>query len=186
MTTDSFRFLLGDLAVHLGEPAGALWNGQTVPGRFYVDPVEVGLGDIEPGLGTTTSKFYCDRARVPQPWPTIGDHLFIRGQDYEIVERDEDDLGEFAFRMIKLEIGLSTVTSEGAYYPEPQGPGRPTRRAEIVAAYESAVAAGLVSRAQPLHEVVSIVRPRVGNGLGLSDRTLRKILGTLVRERHSA
>jgi hypothetical protein len=188
MGMEDFQHLLGDLATAFREDANAVaWLGVVVPGRFYINPQEVGLGDIEPGLGTTETKFYCDRAVVPKPWPTIGDHLTIRGQDYEIVERDEDDLGEFAFRLIKLQLGISTVTSEGIYsgsagVPVPHaGPGRPTRRAEIIAAYEAAVAAKLTSPTQPLHEVMAVIRQRLGNGRGLSDRTLRKILGGVVR-----
>jgi hypothetical protein len=188
MGMEDFQFLLGDLATAFREDAGRTeWQGVVVPGRFYINPLEVGLGDIEPGLGTTETKFFCDRAVVPKPWPDIGDLLTIRGQVYEIVERDEDDIGEFAFRLIKQEIGISTVTSEGVWSGNTEatphaGPGRPTRRGEIIAAYEAAVAAGVVARTQPLHQIVALIRPRVGNGLGLSDRTLRKIIGELVRE----
>src|SRR5262245_33054553 len=104
MGMNDFQFLLRDLATAFREDA--LWQGQILPGRFYITPLEVPTGDIEPGLGTTETKFYCDRAVTPQPWPTLGDHLIIRGQDYEIVERDEDDIGEFAFRLIKQELGI--------------------------------------------------------------------------------
>lgn len=44
--------------------------------------------------------------------------LEIRGQVHEIVERNEDDLGEFDFRLVREEIGLSTVTSDGGRSPD--------------------------------------------------------------------
>jgi hypothetical protein len=181
--------MLHDLAVAFRKDTS--WRGATVPGRFYIDPVEVGLGDIEPGLGTTTIKFYCDRTVVPQPWPVLGDTLEIDGQTYEIVERDEDDIGEFGFRLIKQELGIASVTSETAYGPTPtpqeepveRGPGRPTRREEVVTAYVNALGANEISRVSPIVEIVGVIRQRLGNGEGLSDRTLRKIVGDLVRRR---
>jgi len=187
MGMEDFQYLLHDLAVAFREDA--MWRSVRVPGRFYVNPLEVGTGDIEPGLGTTESKFYCDRAVVPKPWPTLGDTLIIRNQTYEIVTRDEDDLGEFEFRLIKQELGISTVTSEGAYSPGPtphNGPGRPTRRDEIATHYAAAMGARLISPTTPIHEIIAILRPRLGNGQGLSDRTLRKIIGGLVRARQTA
>jgi hypothetical protein len=190
MGMEDFQFLLHDLAVAFREDA--LWQNLPVAGRFYINPLEVGLGDIEPGLGTSDIKFYCDRAIVPKPWPQIGDHLIIRAQVYEIVERDEDDIGEFAFRLIKAQLGISTVTSEGIYSgssvpgPTPHaGPGRPTRRDEIATHYAAALDARLVSPTTPIHEIIAILRPRLGNGQGLSDRTLRKVLGGLIRARQA-
>jgi hypothetical protein len=194
MGMEDFTFMLHDLAVAFREDA--MWRGAQIPGRFYINPQEVGLGDIEPGLGTVETKFYCDRVVVPKPWPSIGDTLVIREQVYEIVERDEDDLGEFAFRLIKAELGLNHVTSEGAYGDmvtphfrapiPPPGPGRPTRRAEVLAAYDAAIAARLISPTQPLHEICAALRPRIGNGAGLADRTLRKIVGGIVRARQGS
>lgn len=192
MGMEDFQFLLNDLAVAFREDA--LWRDIVVPGRFRIDRFEAPLGGIEPGLGTTQTMFYCDRAVVPKPWPTLGDHLTIRGQVYEIVERGEDDIGEFAFRLIKEELGISTVTSEGAFSRgggqfstgiDHNGPGRPTRRAEIVAAYTAALNAGEIATTMPLQEIMNAVRARIGNGQGLSDRTLRKILGGLVRARQA-
>jgi hypothetical protein len=176
------QYLLGDLAEHLGQYA--YWNGIRFPGRFFVDAIEVPTSPVEPGVGTTESRFYCDRNQTPKPWPTLGDLLTIRGQVYEIVERNEDDLGELAFRLIKQELGLSTATSEGLPVPTPHAaPGRPTRRDEIVAHYGAALGAKLISPTTPVHEIINILRPRIGNGQGLSDRTLRKIIGGLVRAR---
>jgi hypothetical protein len=172
------QFMLDDVAEHLGVASGALWRGVKIPGRFLIDTYEQPLGGIEPGLGVTQIYFRCNRERVPRPWPELGDHLTIREQVYEIVERGEDDLGEFDFRLIKEERGIRTVTSEGAV----RANGRPSRRAEIVQAFEAAVASGL-DPARPLKELCAIMHHRLGNGGGFSDRTLRRVVGELVRER---
>src|SRR5262249_25159427 len=158
MGMNDFQFLLRDLATAFREDA--LWQGQVVPGRFYINPLEVPTGDIEPGISTTETRVYCDPAVTPKPWPTLGAHLVIPGQAYEIVSAEEAAMGELAFRLIKSELGIRTVTSEGIYStgPEPTpyvGPGRPTRRVEIVTAYNNAIAAGLISADQPIHEVVA-------------------------------
>jgi hypothetical protein len=193
MGMEDFRFLLNDLAVAFREDA--LWADTVVPGRFRIDPFELGLAPVEPGLGVTQVWFYCDRAVVPKPWPQLGDHLTIRGQVYEIVQHDEDDIGEFGFRLIKEELGISTVTSEGAYsvsdrrfgqphygHDKRRHPGRPSRRDEIVQVFETAVASGELDPTLPVHELLTAMRARLGNGQGLSDKTLRRIL-TLVRAR---
>jgi hypothetical protein len=122
---------------------------------------------------------------VPKPWPELGDHLTIREQVYEIVERGEDDLGEFDFRLIKEELGIATVTSEGALANGEQranNGGRPSRRGEIAEAFEAAVASGL-DPARPLKELCAAIHHRLGNGGGFSDRTLRRVVGELVRAR---
>lgn len=223
MGMEDFQFLLGDLATAFREDA--LWSTvgpdgmifqpvATIAGRFRIDPFEVPLGGHDPGAGETQIWFYCDRAIVPQPWPVLGDLLTIRGQLYEIVQRDEDDIGEFGFRLIRQEIGISTVTSEGAISgapevnplrrpvqpetlyqmsdprPPPAMPaamraanGRPSRRVEIVKAFDRAVAAGALDPARPLKELVAIMHQRLGNGGGLSNRTLRRVVGGLVRGR---
>lgn len=230
MGMEDFQYLLSDLATAFRQDA--LWSTldaqgrmyqpvATIPGRFRIDPVEVPLGGHEPGLGETSIWFYCDRAIVPKPWPVLGDLLTINAQIYEIVQRDEDDIGEFGFRLIRQEIGISTVTSEGAIdgqviinplatgpptvppliasalaipakpngnYANPMQPpkaqqpnGRPSRRAEIVSAFESAVAAGAIDPQRPLKELCAVMHHRLGNGGGLSTRTLRRVVGGLVR-----
>lgn len=215
MGMEDFRFLLGDLATAFREDA--IWNRTIVPGRFRIDPFEAPLGGHEPGLGETQIWFYCDRAIVTTPWPVLGDQLIIRKQLYEIVQLDEDDIGEFGFRLIRQEIGISTVTSEGAIsgqpivnplerrpafaeptpnYANPMQPmpaagiaaaklanGRPSRRAEIVQAFNAAVADGTIDPARPLKELCAVMHHRMGNGGGLSNRTLRRVVGALVRSR---
>ena len=225
MGMEDFQFLLGDLQRAFNEDA--LWSTigadgrifdpvATIKGRFRIDPFEVPLGGHDPGAGETQIWFYCDRATVPQPWPVLGDLLTIRGQLYEIVQRDEDDIGEFGFRLIRQEIGISTVTSEGAIsgapevnplrrpvQPEtlyqmsdPRPPaalpvpaamraayGRPSRRVEIERAFHAAVAAGAVDPKRPLKELCAVMHGRLGNGEGLSNRTIRRVVGGLVRGR---
>ena len=61
----------------------------------------------------------CSQVYETTPWPVLGDQLIIRKQLYEIVQLDEDDIGEFGFRLIRQEIGISTVTSEGAVSNDP-------------------------------------------------------------------
>jgi hypothetical protein len=222
---EDFQFLLGDLATAFREDAlfstisadGRTYEPvQTISGRFRIDPFEVPLGGHDPGAGETQIWFYCDRATILQPWPVLGDQLTIRGQLYEIVQRDEDDIGEFGFRLIRQEIGISTVTSEGAVSglpevnplrrpvqpetlyrmsdprPPPAMPaapspaarvynGRPSRRGEIERAFNAAVAAGALDPARPLKELVAVMHQRLGNGGGLSNRTLRRVVGGLVR-----
>jgi hypothetical protein len=233
MGMEDFQYLLSDLATAFRQDA--LWSTvgsdgrvfqpvATIPGRFRIDPFEAPLGGHEPGLGETQIWFYCDRAIVPKPWPVLGDLLTINDQVYEIVQRDEDDLGEFGFRLIRQEIGISTVTSEGAInvpivnplangstVPPPVaaappsalerginsraellraglptrtwGNGRPSRRPEIAAAFEAAVAAGAINPERPLKELCAVMHQRLGNGGGLSNRTLRRVVGSLVRSR---
>jgi hypothetical protein len=221
MGMGDFRYLLGDVAKAFREDA--LWGVATIAGRFRIDPFEVPLGAIEPGLGVTQISFACDRAIVPKPWPAVGDHLTIRNQVYEITAIDEDDIGELAFRLIRHEIGISTVTSEGVYSSdaptvqprpaeatpppvvaaapavipaainarsdEPRIPthfdpgGRPSRRREIAEAFDAAVTAGVIDPARPLKELCAVMHQRLGNGEGLSSRTLRRVVGGLVRER---
>jgi hypothetical protein len=236
MGMEDFQFLLGDLATAFRQDA--LWATidpitrdynpvATIPGRFRIDPFELPLGGHEPGLGETQIWFYCDRAIVPKPWPVLGDLLTINGQVYEIVQKDEDDIGEFGFRLIRQEIGISTVTSEGvpvtpivqplsgyerginnraerlradAGLPPspPVGPhgvpvvaaatngklqhaGRPSRRDEIAKSFNAAVAAGVIDPDRPLKELCAVMHQRLGNGGGLSNRTLRRVVGGLVR-----
>jgi hypothetical protein len=215
MGMEDFQFLLGDLATAFREDA--TWGSATIPGRFRIDPFEASLGGLEPGLGETQIWFYCDRAIVPSPWPMLGDQLIIRGQVYEIVQKDEDDLGELGFRLIRQEIGISNVTSEGGYgdqptvepfakpngkYADPIPPlvrsalgvpvvsaetaarlaGRPSRRGEIEASFRSAVASGALDPKRPLKELCAVMHHRLGNGGGLSNRTLRRVVSSLQRE----
>jgi hypothetical protein len=203
MGMEDFQFLLSDLAVAFREDA--LWGDAVVPGRFRIDPYEVSLVPVEPGLGVVETWFYCDRAVVPKPWPELGDTLTIRGMVWEIVQKDEDDIGEFGFRLIKQELGITTVTSEGVFsassdedFSAPRESvdnnlttesddevhaGRPTRRQQVAEAFADAIADGSIRLGQPLSLITRAMRRRLGNGQGLSDRTLRRQISELVHGR---
>src|SRR5262245_61261203 len=170
MGMEDFQFLLSDLAVAFNE--NAQWKGRIVPGRFRIDPYEVPLGAIEPGLGETQIFFWCDRNQCPQPWPTLGDTLIIRKQRYDIVERNEDDLGELGFRLIRQERGIRTVTSEGIYtqpqydFSEPDfHKGRPSRHDEIAQAFSG------LDLSRPTAVVIATARRRLETNPQWRERT---------------
>ena len=172
-----------------------LWDdgeggGGTIIGRFRTDTQEVALGGIEPGLGTTQTWFYCDRKMVPGRLPELGDYLVIRGETWEIAQFDgADDLGELAFRLIKRAIGSPPFLPEPDDLDTRQAPGRPSRRAEILAAYDAAKEAGKIDDGpHSLGEVVRIVRDyiRPCDERGLGDKTLRRVLAPRVAPRVAA
>jgi hypothetical protein len=199
MAMDDFQFLLRDLARAFREDA--LWGGQVISGRFRIDPFEAPVGGIDPGVGETQIWFYCDRAVVPKPWPGMGDHLVIRGQLYEIVQHDEDDIGEFGFRLIRRETDINTVTSEGVYSYDGQpvvqplvdpvpavvvsANGRPSRRHEFASAYEQAVTAGTVNPELPVKQQVAVLHQALGPRHGLSAKTMQRVIGQLARDRRA-
>jgi hypothetical protein len=184
---DASRFLLGDLAIHTGEAGGALWQGQTIAGRFRIDPYDVPLVGTETGLGVIHTWFYCERAIIAGPWiPELGDILTIRAHNWEIVEGPlQDDLGELGYRLIKYEAAdLVAVADE----PEmPRRPGRPSRKEEIVDAFKAVANAGVIDPERPMTEVFPAVRSRITGSSapqrGLGDKTLRKTLAPLFEAR---
>jgi len=193
---EDFQFLLHDLAVAFQQDA--YWRGVAVPGRFYIDPFVAPTAPIEPGVGVTQIMWHCDRLVMPKPWPTLGDHLTINNQVYEIVERGEDDIGELAYRLIREELGISRVVSEGGNIStgtfstgeagtahHHYAPGRPTRRRRIESAFEDALAADEIDPEWSVQQIIDTMRPRLGNGQGLRDKTLLKIVGRLARARRS-
>ena len=182
----------------------AIWergNG-TISGRFRIDPFEVPTGGITPGIGEIQTWFYCDRRVVPPPLPELGDHLIIRDQVWEIVQRDEDDIGELGYRLIKEELGLTfepqgdwddkqslwdqTVPGGPSHWDRGvtggaaeirRAPGRPSRRSEIVQAFDAAANAGIIGPDQPMSQVVETVRSRIpGDRRGLGDKTMRRVI----------
>lgn len=173
--------LLTALRNVFGEPV--LWRPPdspaplNFPGRFRIDPQDVSLdGQPEP-LSTTQTWVYLDRADVR--WATMpeqGDCLVIRGKSWEIVDVNEDDIGELAFRLLQIEMPPRGTVG-------PRRPGRPSRRAEIEAAYD-AVAAELPADA-PLTSVFPTIRQAITGSArpskGLTDKTLRKTLAPVRR-----
>lgn len=188
-----FDHLLDDLADAFREDA--LWDdgeggGGTIKGRFRIDAFEVPLGGIEPGLGSIQTHFYCDRRAVPGRLPELGDYLVIRGHTWEIVQRDEDDLGELGFRLIKETIGAppfnpAPPSEPAAIDTEERRPGAPSHRDEIAAAYATAKLVGEIDdRPRSIGEVVRIVRRRLPcSGRGYGDKTLRRVLTPLLGQK---
>jgi hypothetical protein len=172
----SYGRLLLD-ALDLG-PFGetAFWAGRVVDGRFDMDPSVVPLTGTEAGLGVSQTWFYCAAWRAP-PEPAIEDVVVIRGVAWEIVEIGLDDIGELQIRLIKY-----AVPPEG---PEARGPGRPSRRDEVIRAYAN------VARGRDPRESLSRLFPPIRRAItgstepsrGLTDKTLAKILGPLRPER---
>jgi hypothetical protein len=187
---DASRFLLGDLAIHTGEAGRALWQGQTIAGRFRIDPYDVPLVGTETGLGVIQTWFYCERVIIAGPRiPELGDVLTIRGRNWEIVEGPlQDDLGELGYRLIKYEgtpLGSPATRDDGQ---RPRRPGRPSRRSEIERAF-AAVAEGGIDPDRPMTEIFPAVRRQItGTSAptsGLGDKTLRKTLAPLVDARRA-
>jgi len=104
-----FASLLPTLAWAFGE--NAVWQPDgtgyqvTIPGRFRIDPHEVAMpGPAVEALNVTQTWFYCDQRQVPSfpdRVPGLHDLLSIRGQWWEIVQIDADDLGELGYRLLK-------------------------------------------------------------------------------------
>ena len=198
MGMEDFQFLLGDVATAFREDA--FWRGPdgamvAIIGRFRIDPADVALA-IETGLNTTQTWFWCDRAVIAgDVKPDLGDVLTIRGRNWEIVQRDEDDLGELGYRLIKSGpdaelVAASAELANGA--KGSRGPGRPSRRAEIVSAFEAVAEAGL-DLDQPMSRVFPAIReritgcaaPRGAAAAGLGDKALRKTLAPLFEARRN-
>jgi hypothetical protein len=186
---DASRFLLGDLAIHTGEASGALWQGQTIAGRFRIDPYDVPLVGTETGLGVIQTWFYCERAIIAGPRiPELGDVLTIRGRNWEIVEGPlQDDLGELGYRLIKYDTADLAAAAEPEREPL-RHPGRPSRRSEITRAFAALAEAG-IDFARPMTEIFPAVRQRITGGTkpspGLGDKTLRKTLGPVFGARRN-
>jgi hypothetical protein len=108
------------------------------------------------------------------------------GRGWEIVEHGEDDLGELSYRLIKYDAELIAVESEASGVngeaEGPRGPGRPSRRNEIMRAF-AAVAEGGIDPDQPMTQVFPAVRRQITGSdapsPGLGDKTLRKTLAPL-------
>lgn len=177
MPLSDFDPLLGILAEAFGTPVG--WAGGTFPGRFNIEPFTVTLPMTDSGIGETQTWLYCERAVIPGPGvPDIGTVLTIRGRRWEIVEAGEDDLGELAFRLIKYEgEEPAPIAAE-----DTRRPGRPSRREDIERVYarlERALSPGATAG-----QVFAAVRREItgdpAETPGLSDKTLRKIIGPLL------
>jgi hypothetical protein len=187
-----FRFLLGDLARAFPEPA--VWNGLAIIGRFRSGPFDVPLAGTNAGIAEVQTWFWCERAVIAAMtpgMPRIGDLLIIRGRSWEIVEEGEDDLGELSFRLIKSDGDLTAAThvDTADAADKRRRPGRPSRRADILSAFEVVAAACRIDPAEPVSRVFGAVRAQITGCAapqpGLGNKTLRKTLAPLIEARRN-
>jgi hypothetical protein len=164
-----------------------LWQGQTIAGRFRIDPYDVPLVGTETGLGVIQTWFYCERAIIPGPRiPELGDVLTIRGRGWEIVEGPlQDDLGELGYRLIKYEaadLAAAAPAPRARAVEQLRQPGRPTRRDDIERAFAALAESG-IDPSRPMTEIFPAVRRQITGSAapspGLGDKTLRKTLAPL-------
>jgi hypothetical protein len=107
MSLADFDFLLRDCRTAFGDEAWPEWSmGVAAPirGRFAINPFTVPLAPSENGLSVTQIFFFYD-ARHDLP-PNVraakqGDFLEIRGVRYEVVDVQDDDLGEAGLQLLR-------------------------------------------------------------------------------------
>jgi hypothetical protein len=114
MPLSDFDHLLRDLATGFGTTATVLRKGanalvHTIEGRFLIDPFDVAQSPDPSGLNVTQTWFYYDQRHEYEPplvpgvaAPALHDLLVIRGQEYEVIKIDKDDLGEHALQLLKV------------------------------------------------------------------------------------
>jgi hypothetical protein len=181
--------LLGILAEHFGEPV--TWRWGCFLGRLRIDPFTVPLSGTTAGVGVTETWLYAERAAIPrgpgETLPDVGAVLAFRDRCWEIVEAGDDDLGERAFRLIPFQRDPAELDPDAPDAPplippdELRRPGRPSRRDEIERAYAS-LAPRLppdASAGQVFAAIRRALTGRAEESPGLSDQTLRKIVGRL-------
>lgn len=172
MTLAVLASLLPALDDGLGEPGS--WLGHALRIRFLQDYTPLALQMTEQGMSQTQAWAYFDRGQLPAEAgiPRLGDLLSLRGRSWEIVEFGEDDLGELQLRLIPFQ---ASPLDE-----EPRGPGRPSRRDDILAAYDALVAAKAIDPRRPLSHAFALVRRRLTGSAapspGLGDKTLQGVL----------
>jgi hypothetical protein len=110
MPLSDFDFLLRDLRIAFGEkPGDGAWPewsyvAEPLRGRFAIDPFTVPLSPSENGLSVTQIFFYYD-ARNDCPNGVrpakMGDFLTIRNVRYEVIDVQDDDLGESGLQLTR-------------------------------------------------------------------------------------
>jgi hypothetical protein len=105
MPLADFDFLLRDTRMAFGEPAWPEWAmavADPIEGRFAINPFEVPLSPSENGLSSTQIFFFYD-ARHDLPAGVraarMGDFLTVRGVRYEVIDVQDDDLGEAGLQL---------------------------------------------------------------------------------------
>ena len=107
MSLADFDHLLRDCRTAFRTDAWPEWSmGMNAPikGRLSINPWQVSLTPSENGLSVTQTFFFYD-ARRDLP-PTIRparmlDYLTIRGVRYEVVDVQDDDLGESGLQLLR-------------------------------------------------------------------------------------
>jgi hypothetical protein len=106
MPLSDLDYLLRDVRTAFGEPAWPEWSfvAEPIKGRFAVDPFTVPLNPSENGLSVTQIFFYYD-ARNDLPngvrRAAMGDFLVIRDVRYEVIDVQDDDLGESGLQLTR-------------------------------------------------------------------------------------
>jgi hypothetical protein len=107
MPLADFDYLLRDCRVAFGENAWPEWAMAVVApikGRFASNPFTVPLAPSENGLSVTQIFFFYD-ARHDLPNSVrparMGDFLTIRGVRYEVIDVQDDDLGESGLQLTR-------------------------------------------------------------------------------------
>lgn len=105
----SFDHLLRDERTHFGDDAWPEWTMgimASIKGRFAINPFTVTLAPSENGLSVTQIFFFYD-ARHDLPPNTrparMGDFMTIRDVRYEVVDVQDDDLGESGLQLVRAE-----------------------------------------------------------------------------------
>lgn len=158
----------------MGEPAG--WLGNVLSVRFIQDYTPTALQMTEQGISQVQTWIYFGAYQLPPGAgvPGIGDIVEIRGRTWEIVEAGQDDIPELQLRLVPYQ---GSPLDE-----EPRGPGRPTRRDDILAAWDALVALRMIDPRKPLSHAFPQIRRRLTGSTapspGLSDKTLQGALSS--------
>jgi hypothetical protein len=174
MPLAAFDPLLRALDDGLGEPGA--WLGNLLQMRFVQDYTPAALQMTEQGMTQVQTWVYFGRYQLlpGAGVPGIGDIVTVRGRTWEVVEFGTDDLEELQLRLVPYQ----TSPLED----EPRGPGRPTRRDDILAAWDALVALRAIDPRKPLSRAFPHIRRRLTGSSapspGLSDKTLQGVLSS--------
>jgi hypothetical protein len=109
MPLSDFNHLLRDLRTGFGEPAWPEWSqyvNEPIRGRLAINPFQVMTDPSENGLSVTQIFFYYD-ARFDLPNTVrrakLGDFLNIRNIRWEVVDVQDDDLGESGLQLLRAQ-----------------------------------------------------------------------------------
>jgi hypothetical protein len=111
-----FDHLLRDCRTAFGDDAWPEWSmgiNAPIKGRLAINPFTVPLAPSDNGLSTTQIFFFYD-ARHDLPGSMraaqMGDFMTIRGVRYEVVDVQDDDLGEAGLQLLRASQQRPPVT----------------------------------------------------------------------------